>query len=204
MHDGQLHIAAEPARRPVEVQLSQWRGLQGTALRTPGNVNAVFRVGDDLAARFPLVVQDAARSGRGAGPSTAGGRGRGRAGTGRRRHRAIPRGRWRSGSRARAIRCRGASRPGCPAATQRSRAPQRRTSSPTTWPSSSMGCAPTAPVVDASTASVAAGTSRTPTSGSERVSGRARVCSTWPSCGGAGRGFGHCPSEVEEPPWALG
>jgi aminoglycoside phosphotransferase (APT) family kinase protein len=61
MHAGQLQVDAQTVRRLVEVQFPQWRGLPVTELRTPGTVNAIFRIGDDLAARFPLVGDDPAR-----------------------------------------------------------------------------------------------------------------------------------------------
>ena len=58
MHPDQFHVDAQTVRRLVEVQFPQWRGLPVTALSTLGTVNAIFRVGDDLAARFPLVGDD--------------------------------------------------------------------------------------------------------------------------------------------------
>jgi aminoglycoside phosphotransferase (APT) family kinase protein len=57
-----LHVDAQTVRRLVEVQFPQWRGVTVTELRTPGTVNAFFRIGDDLAARFPLVGHDPART----------------------------------------------------------------------------------------------------------------------------------------------
>jgi aminoglycoside phosphotransferase (APT) family kinase protein len=62
MHADQLHVDVPTVRRLVEVQFPQWRGLPVTELSTPGTVNAIFRIGDDLAARFPLVGQDAAHT----------------------------------------------------------------------------------------------------------------------------------------------
>ncbi|MGZ4687721.1 phosphotransferase [Oryzihumus sp.] len=62
MHAGQLHVDAQTVRRLIEVQFPQWRGLPVTELRTPGTVNAIFRMGDDLAARFPLVGHDPAQA----------------------------------------------------------------------------------------------------------------------------------------------
>lgn len=58
MHADQLHVDTQTVCRLVEVQFPQWRGLPVVELRTPGTVNAIFRIGDDLAARFPLVGGD--------------------------------------------------------------------------------------------------------------------------------------------------
>jgi len=60
MHADQLHVDVETVRRLVEVQFPQWRGLPVTELHTAGTVNTIFRIGDDLAARFPMVGQDPA------------------------------------------------------------------------------------------------------------------------------------------------
>lgn len=60
MHENQIHVEVETVRRLVETQFTQWRGLPVSELLTSGTVNAIFRIGDDLTARFPLVGQDAA------------------------------------------------------------------------------------------------------------------------------------------------
>jgi aminoglycoside phosphotransferase (APT) family kinase protein len=62
MHADQLHVDAQTVRRLVEVQFPQWRGLPVSEVHTSGTVNAIFRIGDDLAARFPLLGQDPART----------------------------------------------------------------------------------------------------------------------------------------------
>ena len=62
MHAGQLDVDAQTVRRLVEVQFPEWRTLAVTELRTSGTVNAIFRIGDDLVARFPLVGQDPAQA----------------------------------------------------------------------------------------------------------------------------------------------
>ena len=54
MHAGQLAISAATVRALVDEQFPAWRGRPITALRAPGTVNAIFRIGDQLAARFPL------------------------------------------------------------------------------------------------------------------------------------------------------
>lgn len=53
MHADQLHVDVDTARRLVEAQFPEWRGLPVTELRTSGTVNAIFRIGDSLAAAFP-------------------------------------------------------------------------------------------------------------------------------------------------------
>ena len=58
MHEDQLHVAEDIARRLVHEQFPQWRALPVRELPTVGTVNAIFRIGDGLAARFPLRAQD--------------------------------------------------------------------------------------------------------------------------------------------------
>ena len=54
MHEGQLVIDAAVVRQLVTDQFPTWRGLPVRALRTSGTDNAIFRIGDEFAARFPL------------------------------------------------------------------------------------------------------------------------------------------------------
>jgi aminoglycoside phosphotransferase (APT) family kinase protein len=54
MHPGQLDVAPETVRGLVDRQFPQWRELPLRRLRTQGTVNALFRLGDALVARFPL------------------------------------------------------------------------------------------------------------------------------------------------------
>lgn len=54
MHAGQLAVSPELVRELVDEQFPAWRGLRITAVQGPGTVNAIFRIGDELAARFPL------------------------------------------------------------------------------------------------------------------------------------------------------
>ncbi|NUW36753.1 aminoglycoside phosphotransferase family protein [Nonomuraea sp. SMC257] len=54
MHADQLTVTPETVRALVEEQFPQWRGLPVRSVASQGTVNAIFRVGDDLAARFPL------------------------------------------------------------------------------------------------------------------------------------------------------
>jgi aminoglycoside phosphotransferase (APT) family kinase protein len=54
MHVNQLTVSPETARTLVEQQFPEWRGLPVRSIAAQGTVNAVFRIGDRLAARFPL------------------------------------------------------------------------------------------------------------------------------------------------------
>jgi aminoglycoside phosphotransferase (APT) family kinase protein len=56
MHDGQLAVSAGVVRELVAGQFPAWRGLAVRAVESAGTVNAIFRIGDRLAARFPLVA----------------------------------------------------------------------------------------------------------------------------------------------------
>jgi aminoglycoside phosphotransferase (APT) family kinase protein len=60
MHADQLDLAEGTVRRLVDQQFPRWRDLAVRELVTAGTVNAIFRIGDDLAARFPLRAQDPA------------------------------------------------------------------------------------------------------------------------------------------------
>jgi aminoglycoside phosphotransferase (APT) family kinase protein len=54
MHDDQLHVDADIVRAMVAEQFPELRALPVAQLATAGTVNAIFRIGDELAARFPL------------------------------------------------------------------------------------------------------------------------------------------------------
>ena len=58
MHANQLTVSAETVRELVDEQFPEWRALPIRGIRSQGTVNAIFRVGDQLAARFPLQTQD--------------------------------------------------------------------------------------------------------------------------------------------------
>ncbi|MEV0624022.1 aminoglycoside phosphotransferase family protein [Nonomuraea sp. NPDC050404] len=62
MHDDQVDVPAEVVAALVEEQFPQWKGLEVRPVRSAGTVNAIFRIGDHLAARFPLRMADATRS----------------------------------------------------------------------------------------------------------------------------------------------
>ncbi|WP_084370022.1 aminoglycoside phosphotransferase family protein [Microbispora sp. ATCC PTA-5024] len=54
MHAGQLTVSPETVRALVDEQFPEWRGLPVTGIASWGTVNAIFRLGDRLTARFPL------------------------------------------------------------------------------------------------------------------------------------------------------
>lgn len=58
MHAGQLTVSPGMVRELVAAQFPQWQGLSVTRVGAHGTVNAIFRVGERLTARFPLVPQD--------------------------------------------------------------------------------------------------------------------------------------------------
>ncbi|MFC4043059.1 aminoglycoside phosphotransferase family protein [Dactylosporangium siamense] len=58
MHDDQLHVSTETAGALIAAQFPHLRDLPVRPLSSQGTVNAIFRVGDLLAARFPLQPQD--------------------------------------------------------------------------------------------------------------------------------------------------
>jgi aminoglycoside phosphotransferase (APT) family kinase protein len=60
MHDNQLDVSAAMARTLIDRQFPQWRALPVRAVAGTGTVNAIFRIGDRYAARFPLEAGDAA------------------------------------------------------------------------------------------------------------------------------------------------
>src|SRR5215471_8724326 len=59
MHANQLSVPAEMVRTLVDEQFPEWRRLPVRSLAASGTVNAIFRIGERLAARFPLQPQKA-------------------------------------------------------------------------------------------------------------------------------------------------
>jgi aminoglycoside phosphotransferase (APT) family kinase protein len=59
MHPDQLTISVETVHELVENQFPDWAGLPIAEIASQGTVNALFRLGDQLAARFPLQPADA-------------------------------------------------------------------------------------------------------------------------------------------------
>jgi len=58
MHDDQVHVDVAMVRQLIVAQFPQWRDEPVTALTTDATVNAIFRIGPSLAARFPLQGND--------------------------------------------------------------------------------------------------------------------------------------------------
>jgi len=58
MHEDQLEVRVDTVRRLIKEQFPQWEGLAVREMPTAGTVNAIFRIGDELAARFPLRAED--------------------------------------------------------------------------------------------------------------------------------------------------
>jgi aminoglycoside phosphotransferase (APT) family kinase protein len=60
MHVDQVDVTAEVVAALIQEQFPQWSGQAIRPLSSTGTVNAIFRIGDDLSARFPLRLTDAA------------------------------------------------------------------------------------------------------------------------------------------------
>jgi aminoglycoside phosphotransferase (APT) family kinase protein len=58
MHADQLTVSVETVRDLVADQFPNWRALPIRCIASLGTVNAIFRIGDQLAARFPLNPRD--------------------------------------------------------------------------------------------------------------------------------------------------
>lgn len=54
MHADQLPVEIDTVRELVDAQFPQWRGLAVRRVAAQGTVNAIFRIGETYAARFPL------------------------------------------------------------------------------------------------------------------------------------------------------
>jgi aminoglycoside phosphotransferase (APT) family kinase protein len=54
MHANQLTVSRATVRALVDEQFPEWRKLPIRGIATHGTVNAIFRIGDELVARFPL------------------------------------------------------------------------------------------------------------------------------------------------------
>jgi aminoglycoside phosphotransferase (APT) family kinase protein len=59
MHADQLAVPLATVRALVDEQFPEWAQLPVTAVASEGTVNAIFRIADRLAARFPLRAGDA-------------------------------------------------------------------------------------------------------------------------------------------------
>jgi len=60
MHDDQVDVTTEIVAALVREQFPQWSGKTIQRLTSTGTVNAIFRIGTDLSARFSLRLADAA------------------------------------------------------------------------------------------------------------------------------------------------
>jgi aminoglycoside phosphotransferase (APT) family kinase protein len=58
MHDNQLTVLPDTVRDLVRDQFPEWRDLRIQALAAQGTDNAIFRVGEELSARYPLRPAD--------------------------------------------------------------------------------------------------------------------------------------------------
>jgi aminoglycoside phosphotransferase (APT) family kinase protein len=59
MHNDQIHIDAPLVTHLINKQFPQYRGLEVKKLDTQGTVNAIYRLGHELVAKFPLRLIDA-------------------------------------------------------------------------------------------------------------------------------------------------
>ena len=62
MHPNQLSVTVETVRALLLEQFPAWGALPVRAIASQGTVNALFRIGDELAARFPLEPKNYART----------------------------------------------------------------------------------------------------------------------------------------------
>jgi len=60
MHAGQVVVSPGKVRHLVAAQFPEWAALPIREVSSAGTVNALFRIGDDLVTRFPLLGTDAA------------------------------------------------------------------------------------------------------------------------------------------------
>lgn len=65
MHANQLTVSPETVRALVDAQFPGWQSLSIRAVELHGTVNAIFRIGSGLAARFPLQGGDVESTRRG-------------------------------------------------------------------------------------------------------------------------------------------
>ena len=62
MHSGEIAIPDEVVRSLVGAQFPQWRDHDIVEVVTDGTMNAIFRIGDEVAARFPLTGTSASQT----------------------------------------------------------------------------------------------------------------------------------------------
>ena len=62
MHDDQVDVTTDVVATLIHEQFPQWSDRPIRLLSSTGTVNAIFRIGNDLSARFPLRLTDAAEA----------------------------------------------------------------------------------------------------------------------------------------------
>ncbi|WP_174864623.1 aminoglycoside phosphotransferase family protein [Streptomyces spinoverrucosus] len=62
MHGDQVDVTTETVATLIQEQFPQWSGKEIRPLQSTGTVNTIFRIGNDLSARFPLRLADAAET----------------------------------------------------------------------------------------------------------------------------------------------
>ncbi|XUL86743.1 aminoglycoside phosphotransferase family protein [Streptomyces galilaeus] len=62
MHVDQVDVTTENVAALIQEQFPQWSGRAIQPLSSTGTVNAIFRIGDDLSARFPLRLASTAEA----------------------------------------------------------------------------------------------------------------------------------------------
>lgn len=62
MHDDQVDVTSEMVADLIQEQFPQWKGKAVRLVPSTGTVNAIFRIGSDLSARFPLRLVGAAEA----------------------------------------------------------------------------------------------------------------------------------------------
>jgi aminoglycoside phosphotransferase (APT) family kinase protein len=62
MHDDQVDVSTDIVAALIQEQFPRWSGKAIRPQSSTGTVNAIFRIGDDLSARFPLRLTDAAEA----------------------------------------------------------------------------------------------------------------------------------------------
>ncbi|MFI1722277.1 aminoglycoside phosphotransferase family protein [Streptomyces sp. NPDC020489] len=62
MHDDQVDLTTDIVAALIQEQFPQWSGKPIRPLSSTGTVHAIFRIGNDLSARFPLRLVDAAEA----------------------------------------------------------------------------------------------------------------------------------------------
>jgi phosphotransferase family enzyme len=186
MHADQLTVTVETVRALVDQQFPEWAPLPVERVESEGTVNAIFRIGDRLAARFPLQPGDVAATRR-----------------------------WLESEADAARELLGRTRfpvpepvalgqpgPGyplpwsvqtwLPGTTATEQDPGTPPGSPTTWPSSSTTSVPSTPVTGRSAATAAEATCGLTTSGWRSASPTAGSCSTSGNYAGSGETCASC------------